>query len=85
VLEKDERFDRIFCDLMMADMTGMDLYARLTERNSSCLSRFVFMTGGSFTEQARTFLQQVSVPHVDKPFEPEHLRRLVAEVPPGSE
>ncbi len=84
VLEKDERFDRIFCDLMMADMTGMDLYARLTERNASCLSRFVFMTGGSFTEQARTFLQQVSVPHVDKPFEPEHLRRLVAEVPPGS-
>ncbi|HEX8438093.1 ATP-binding protein [Archangium sp.] len=82
LLERDDNFDRVFCDLMMGDMTGMDLHARLAEKGSECLSRFVFMTGGGFTERAREFLQSVSVPRIDKPFEPEVIRSLVAQAPP---
>jgi signal transduction histidine kinase/ActR/RegA family two-component response regulator len=82
LLEQDDGFDRVFCDLMMADLTGMDLHARLAEKRPECLSRFVYMTGGGFTEQAREFLRSVSVPHIDKPFEPEAIRVLVAQAPP---
>jgi DNA-binding NtrC family response regulator len=82
LLEKDDGFDRVFCDLMMADLTGMDLHARLTERRSECLSRFVFMTGGGFTDRARAFLKDVAAPRIDKPFEAEVIRTLVAQAPP---
>jgi len=81
LLEKDDAFDRIFCDLMMADLTGMDVYEALVSRQKDCLERFVFMTGGSFTERARTFLQTVPFPLIDKPFDPQHIRDLVAQAP----
>ncbi|MBN1206689.1 MAG: PAS domain-containing protein [Myxococcaceae bacterium] len=82
LLERDTDFDRIFCDLMMTDLTGMDVHAELAKRHPECLSRLVFMTGGGFTERARSFLQSFSHPRIDKPFEPELIRRLVAQSPP---
>ncbi|HYI02871.1 ATP-binding protein [Hyalangium sp.] len=81
LLEKDDAFDRIFCDLMMSDLTGMDVYEALASHRKDCLERFVFMTGGSFTERARTFLQTVPFPRIDKPFDPQHIRDLVAQAP----
>jgi CheY-like chemotaxis protein len=82
LLERDDAFDRIFCDLMMADLTGMDVYEALAQWRPDCLERFVFMTGGSFTERARTFLQTVPLPRIDKPFEPAIIRELIAQSPP---
>jgi hypothetical protein len=40
------------------------------------------MTGGGFTARARAFLQNFSHPRIDKPFEPELIRRLVSQSPP---
>ncbi|QSQ21055.1 PAS domain-containing protein [Pyxidicoccus parkwayensis] len=82
LLARDEAFDRIFCDLMMGEVTGMDLYAELGRRQPELLSRFVFMTGGGFTERARSFLQTVPLPRIEKPFEPGTVRALVECAPP---
>lgn len=82
LLEQDANFDRVFCDLMMADVTGMDLHAELSARGPELLSRFVFMTGGAFTERARAFLQSVPLPRIEKPFDPGTLRALVEGAPP---
>jgi PAS domain S-box-containing protein len=82
LLEHDTDFDRIFCDLMMSDLTGMDVHAELASKHPQCLPRLVFMTGGGFTARARAFLQNFSHPRIDKPFEPELIRRLVAQSPP---
>ena len=82
VLEHDTDFDRVFCDLMMADLSGMELHAQLAPTRGELLSRFVYMTGGGFTERAREFLQSVSSPRIDKPFEAEVIRSLVAQAPP---
>ena len=82
LLEQDTDFDRIFCDLMMSDLTGMDVHAELAKKHPECLPRLVFMTGGGFTARARAFLQNFSHPRIDKPFEPELIRRLVAQSPP---
>ncbi|MBJ6760470.1 PAS domain-containing protein [Myxococcaceae bacterium JPH2] len=82
VLARDDAFDRVFCDLMMSDLTGMDVHAALVGRSPELLSRFVFMTGGSFTERARAFLQAVPLPRLEKPFDPVTLFALVEGAPP---
>jgi PAS domain S-box-containing protein len=77
-IEAGERFDIILCDLMMPEMSGMDLHAALAKAAPEAASRMVFLTGGIFTAAARTFVEQTSVPIVEKPFDPASLREMVA-------
>jgi CheY-like chemotaxis protein len=70
-------YDLVLCDLMMPEMTGMELHGRVAERSPELASRFVFLTGGAFTSGARDFLQRVPNVRVEKPFEPAALRELV--------
>ena len=67
-LEAGERFDAILCDLMMPDITGIELYNQLVRIAPDHQDRIIFMTGGAFTEQARDFLAKLDRPHLDKPF-----------------
>jgi signal transduction histidine kinase/CheY-like chemotaxis protein len=69
ILLSPEPFDLVFCDLMMRGMTGMELASTLELRAPHRLARFVFMTGGAFTEQARVFLEDHRRQTVDKPFD----------------
>jgi PAS domain S-box-containing protein len=69
-----ERFDRIFCDLMMPVMSGPELYRRLP---AGVRDRVVFMTGGAFTRQAADFLDAVPNPRLHKPFELEALEAVL--------
>jgi PAS domain S-box-containing protein len=72
-----EEFDVILCDLMMPDMTGMDLHRELTRVAPEQASRMIFMTGGAFTPKAREFLSEVPKEHLEKPFDPANLRAIV--------
>jgi PAS domain S-box-containing protein len=70
-------YDTILCDLMMPEMTGMDLYAAIAEKRPGLQRRFVFMTGGAFTARAADFLASVRNRKLDKPFDLETLRAIV--------
>jgi signal transduction histidine kinase len=72
-----ERFDLILCDLMMPEMTGMDLYGELQRSMPDQLKKFIFMSGGAFTDNARAFLARSSNEVIDKPFGSAGLRQLV--------
>ena len=72
-----EHFDLIMCDLMMPDMTGMDLYVELVRVAPAQAEHIVFLTGGAFTPKARDFLATTPVEHLEKPFEPSNLRAFV--------
>jgi CheY-like chemotaxis protein/two-component sensor histidine kinase len=72
-----ERYDVILCDLMMPQMTGMDLHAEFLRVAPEQASRMVFMTGGAFTPGSRAFLDDVPNPCIDKPFDTQHLRSIV--------
>jgi PAS domain S-box-containing protein len=72
-----ERFDVVLCDLMMPQVTGFDLYARLVQVDSRQAARVVFMTGGAFTPTARAFLDGASNHRIEKPFDVQGLRALV--------
>jgi CheY-like chemotaxis protein len=77
-LRSGERFDLIFCDLMMPEMSGMEFYELLERELPELARRVVFLTGGAFTPKARAFLEQAKNARVYKPFEVGALRALVA-------
>jgi len=70
-------FDLIFCDLMMPEVSGMDFYDQLRSRRPGEEGRIVFMTGGAFTRRAKTFLDTVKNPLLEKPFAPETLNDVL--------
>jgi PAS domain S-box-containing protein len=72
-----ERYDLIVCDLMMPELTGMDFHAALSREAPECAERVVFLTGGAFTERARTYLETVQNPTLEKPVQPALLRALL--------
>lgn len=71
-----DAYDLILCDLMMPDMTGMELHGELLRLSPDHAARMVFMTGGTFTPDARAFVSGLP-DHVEKPFEVVKLRALV--------
>ena len=77
LLSRGERYDVIMSDLMMPEMTGMDLFAEVRRLDPPQAERMVFMTGGAFTPLARDFLENVPNHRLEKPFEMADVRALV--------
>jgi PAS domain S-box-containing protein len=77
MLDRKVSYDVIFCDLMMPDITGMDLYDAIAAHRPELLPRMVFMTAGAFTTRAISFLENAPVRRIDKPFDPERVRALL--------
>jgi signal transduction histidine kinase/CheY-like chemotaxis protein len=78
-LERGERWDAILCDLMMPELSGMDVEERLARSAPDVLPRIVYLTGGAFTDRARKFLGD-GRPFLEKPVEAPALRARVAEL-----
>jgi hypothetical protein len=57
----------------------MDLFEDLARLAADQAGRMVFLTGGAFTQRARTFLDQVRNPRLEKPFDSQILREVVNE------
>ena len=76
-LVSGQRFDVILCDLMMPEMTGMDLYEELTRQMPDQALRMMFITGGAFSASARSFLDRVQNQRFEKPFDIQNLRAAV--------
>jgi CheY-like chemotaxis protein len=68
-LRAGERFDAIVCDLMMPQITGMELYETLLDFAPAQAQSMLFLTGGAFTPRARAFLERLSGAVLDKPVE----------------
>lgn len=80
LLESGERFDVILSDLMMPEMSGMDFYDELTRRFPEAAGRVIFLSGGAFTPRAHAFLDRVTNPRLEKPFDTRLLRELVQQL-----
>ena len=76
-IEAGERFDVIFCDLMMPDMTGMELHAKLAASHKDAAERMIFVTGGAFSDGARAFLERTKNLYLEKPFDEQAIRALI--------
>lgn len=60
-------FDVVLCDLAMPGVDGPELYERVARNKPELLRRFVFMTGGAFTERTRRFVRDVDATVLRKP------------------
>jgi PAS domain S-box-containing protein len=76
-IQRGERFDAILCDVMMPELTGMDLYAELKTVAPEQVERIIFVTGGAFTSAGKAFLDAVPNARIEKPFDPANIRSLV--------
>lgn len=72
-----DAFDVILCDLMMPQMTGMELHGVLANAAPHEAEKMIFMTGGTFTPNAQTFLDSVTNEHIEKPFDARRLRAII--------
>jgi len=79
-LGTDADFDLVLCDLMMPDVSGEHVYRAVSEKTPGLLPRFVFMTGGAFTERAQEFLAQFSGRQLEKPFNIDEVELLLSEL-----
>ena len=80
ILEGDAAFDLILCDMMMPEVSGMDLHRWLREAHPDLAHRLIFITGGAFTPKARDYLNQVDNLRLEKPFDVTNFRKIVAEI-----
>jgi PAS domain S-box-containing protein len=80
LLHADRGFDVIVADLMMPGVTGMDLFESASAKYPGLERRFVFMTGGAFTNRSRELISRIPNRCVDKPFDGDELLRAIGEV-----
>jgi PAS domain S-box-containing protein len=78
-LRGGEAFDVILCDVMMPEMSGLELHAELSRTDSRLAERIVFITGGAFTAQTQALLDGMPNQCISKPFDIVLLRALVGE------
>jgi signal transduction histidine kinase/ActR/RegA family two-component response regulator len=72
-----EGFDLVLCDLMMPDMTGMEVFETVEELYPELAERFVFVSGGGVTERSRRFLEQHADRVLPKPIDSRQLCELL--------
>jgi CheY-like chemotaxis protein len=77
MIERGDRFDLIFSDLMMPTMTGVDFYETLLARNPTLARSVIFISGGAITAKVDAFLKSIPNLRLEKPFKATQLRDIV--------
>jgi CheY-like chemotaxis protein len=72
-------FDLVLCDLMMPDLTGMDVFEEVERRWPDLAPRFVFISGGGVNERSRRFIERHAARVATKPVDSHQLSKLLAE------
>ena len=80
-----EHYDVILTDVRMPDLDGRALYQAIEERWPGRGARVIFVTGDTLASTLREFVSRVGRPVIEKPFVPNDVRRVVAELARSSE
>lgn len=64
---QEREFDLILSDVMMPNMSGVELYLEISERRPEFADRFLFMTGGVLDEADQRFFERDEVVCLAKP------------------
>ncbi|MFN0305043.1 MAG: ATP-binding protein [Burkholderiales bacterium] len=73
-------FDVILTDIRMPDLDGRALYQEIERRWPERTARVIFVTGDTLISTLREFAAAMGRPVIEKPFLPDDVRRIVAEL-----
>ncbi|HET9553929.1 MAG TPA: response regulator, partial [Anaeromyxobacteraceae bacterium] len=80
LVEQGERFDAVVADLMMPDLTGVELRAELARLDPALARKVVFMTAGALTDEVQRVVEAGEVTCLLKPVPLDLLRDALARV-----
>jgi CheY-like chemotaxis protein len=75
-----ERFDVVFSDFRMPDMTGREFLERLRDAAPSLAQRLVFLTGDTANEETQFYLRTSGRYFLAKPFHIDQVEEVVRRV-----
>jgi signal transduction histidine kinase len=84
VLLAGEDFDVVLCDLMMPELSGMELHEKVAAARPELARRFVFVSGGAYTERGRSAFSSAAI-RLMKPFSESALNAALAAASKASE
>jgi CheY-like chemotaxis protein len=79
-LLREEKFDRVLCDVMMPGMSGPELHRALGNEGRLDELGFAFVTGGAFSSEIAAQVKTTGVRVLRKPVDPAELASVVAEL-----
>lgn len=77
IIDSDQDFDVVLCDVMMTRTSGVQLHRWMTEHHPNLARRLLFMTGGVFSHTESDYLDGVDNPCIEKPFESQKVKEAV--------
>jgi signal transduction histidine kinase len=77
-ISRNGPFDAVVCDLMMPGESGSEFYGWLCAAHPELARRTIFVTGGAFTPRAQALIASVPNAVLEKPFDFQRLRGLIA-------
>lgn len=80
IIREDAAFDVVLCDLMMPEMDGVVLYDEVRKIRPEFTKRFIFLTGGTFTDRTQKFAADTTNLFLEKPIEKEELFNAIHQI-----
>ena len=75
-----KEFDFVICDIKIPMMGGDDFYRVVKEKRPSLADRIIFLTGDTLGDATRTFIDSVTNPLIEKPFQLSELKEEIVKM-----
>ena len=82
-LIRDGAYDVIFCDVVMPNTSGLDVFEQSIQFDRHIGDRFVFMSGGCPSDEVTNHISTTRARFLSKPFNISSIRSIVAEIVSG--